>query len=313
MKGMVITDFGGTEVFEQRELDRPEPGPNDVLVEIHATSINPVDTKIRQAGEWANVEPPAVIGYDVSGVVEAVGSEVTDFAVGDEVFYTPYIFEGAGSYAEYHVAPASIVAHKPRSLSHTEAAALPLAGATAWDAIVTNADVTAGETVLIHGTGGVGSHALQIAVASGARVITVSSPETTALAEELGADRAIDYEAESFLEVLESEYDEPVDVVFDTVGGETLAESTAITKPHGRLVTILNPEGDFEQAYLDSMDLHFLFLERGREKLEALARLVEQGRLEPVVDSVHPLEDVARAHELVEAGGLRGKVVLEVQ
>ncbi|MFW5920107.1 MAG: alcohol dehydrogenase catalytic domain-containing protein, partial [Halanaeroarchaeum sp.] len=97
MKGMVITDFGGTEVFEQRELDRPEPGPNDVLVEIHATSINPVDTKIRQAGEWANVEPPAVIGYDVSGVVEAVGSEVTDFAVGDEVFYTPYIFEGAGS------------------------------------------------------------------------------------------------------------------------------------------------------------------------------------------------------------------------
>jgi NADPH:quinone reductase-like Zn-dependent oxidoreductase len=313
MNGMVITDFGGTDVFEQRELDRPEPGPNDVLVAVHATSVNPVDTKIRQAGEWANVSPPEVIGYDVSGVVEAVGSEVTDFAVGDEVFYTPYIFEGVGSYAEYHVAPEAIVAHKPPSLSHTEAAALPLAGGTAWDAIRTNADVTAGETVLIHGTGGVGSHALQVAVASGARVITVSSPETADVAAELGADRVIDYKSESFQDVIDSEYDENVDVVFDTVGGETLADSTAVTKPHGRLVTILNPQGDFEQAYLNSMDLHFLFLERERYKLDALRRLVEQGHLEPVIDSVLPLEDVARAHEMVEAGGLRGKVVLEVR
>ncbi|MFC7230879.1 alcohol dehydrogenase catalytic domain-containing protein [Saliphagus sp. GCM10025308] len=125
MEAMVITDFGGTEVFEQREVDRPTPRPTEILVRVRASSVNPVDCKIRQAGSWAGISPPTVIGYDVSGVVETVGDEVTDFEAGDEVFYTPEIFGEQGSYAEYHVADESIVARKPESLSHEEAAALP--------------------------------------------------------------------------------------------------------------------------------------------------------------------------------------------
>lgn len=309
---MVITEFGGTDVFEERELDRPEPGPTEVLVEVHATSVNPVDTKIRQAGSWANVSPPDVIGYDVSGVVAGVGEAVTDFAVGDEVFYTPEIFVGQGSYAEYHVAEESIVAHKPPSLSHTEAAALPLAGGTAWDAIIERGWVEAGETVLIHGTGGVGAHATQIALASGARVITVSSPETAADMEAFGAARAIDYTDGDPIETIEEEFGEVVDLAFDTVGGETLADSTPVVRPHGRMVSILGPEGDWGAAYQKNFSVELLFLERERYKLEGLGRLVEQGRLEPYIDSVMALSEVARAHEMVEEGGLSGKVVLDV-
>ncbi|USZ72250.1 zinc-binding dehydrogenase [Natronosalvus halobius] len=312
MEAMVITDFGGTEVFEQREVDRPTPGPTEVLVRVHASSVNPVDCKIRQAGSWAGITPPTVIGYDVSGVVEGIGDEVTDFEAGDEVFYTPEIFGEQGSYAEYHVADESIVARKPESLSHEEAAALPLAGGTAWEAIVERGDVTAGETVLIHGAGGVGSHAVQIADAAGARVAARTSPATVEQTEDLGATLAIDYESEEFVEAIESTFDEPVDLVFDTVGGETLVESSDITKPHGRLVTILEPEGEWGTAYQKNLTVEMLFLERDRRPLDGLRRLVEQGRLEPVIDSVLPLSDVAKAHEMVEEGGLTGKIVLSV-
>ncbi|WP_137286621.1 zinc-binding dehydrogenase [Halorussus salinisoli] len=312
MKAMVITDFGGTEVFEQRDVEKPTPGASELLVRVHASSINPVDTKIRQAGSWAGISPPTVIGYDVSGVVEAVGEEVTDFAEGDEVFYTPEIFGEEGSYAEYHTADESIVARKPENLSHTEAAALPLAAATAWEAIVTRGEVEAGETVLVHGAGGVGAHAVQIASASGAQVVATASPETVEQTEDIGATRAIDYESEEFADVIESEFDEPVDLVFDTVGGETLAESTGVVKPHGRMVTILEPEGEWGSAYQKNLDVHMLFLERDRRPLDALRRLAERGQLEPVIDSVLPLEEVAKAHEMVESGGLTGKVVLDI-
>jgi NADPH:quinone reductase-like Zn-dependent oxidoreductase len=312
MEAMVITDFGGTDVFEQRDIDRPTPGPTEVLVRVHASSINPVDTKIRQAGSWADISPPTVIGYDVSGVVEAVGEEVTDFAEGDEVFYTPEIFGEQGSYAEYHTADESIVARKPENLSHTEAAALPLAAATAWEAIVARGDVEAGETVLIHGAGGVGAHAVQIAAASGGQVVATASPETVEQTEDLGATRAIDYESEEFTDVIESEFDDPVDLIFDTVGGETLAESTGVVKPHGRMVTVLEPEGEWGSAYQKNLDVRMLFLERDRRPLDALRRLAERGQLEPVIDSVLPLEDVAKAHEMVESGGLTGKVVVDI-
>lgn len=312
MRAMVISEFGDTDVFEQRDVERPEPGPTEVLVRVHATSVNPVDTKIRAAGEWAGVEPPAVIGYDVSGVVEETGEAVTDFEAGDEVYYTPEIDGTGGSYAAYHAADESIVARKPSSLSHPEAAALPLAGGTAYDAIYARGDVSAGETVLIHGAGGVGSHAVQMADAAGARVIAVASPETVEQTEDLGAVRAIDYEDEEFVGVIEREFDEPVDVVFTTVGGETLAASMAVVRPHARLVTILEPEGDWGAAYQRNPTVHMLFLERQRRTLDGMRRLAERGQLEPVVDRVVPLDEVARAHELVEEGGLTGKIVLDV-
>ena len=313
MKAMIIKAFGGSDVFEPQELPKPQPGANQVLVNVHATSINPVDFKIRQAGSWAGVKPPAIIGYDVSGVIEAVGEEVKDFKVGDEVFYTPEIFGGpAGSYAEYHVANAAIVAHKPINLSHIEAASIPLAGGTAWDALITRANLQVGESVLIHGSGGVGSLAVQIAKAAGARVLVTCSSRMVDLVKELGADCAIDYKSQDFVEVVQQTQEMGVDVVFDTVGGSTLAQSIAVTKPHGRMVSIVNTTGDLFAAHPKNITLHFLFLERARYKLDSLRTLIERGKLKPVIDSVMPLSDVAQAHDRIEQGGLQGKIVLEV-
>lgn len=313
MRAIVMRDFGGPDVLGVQDVDAPRPGAHDVLVRLHASSVNPVDTKIRQAGTWA-VDPPAVIGYDVSGVVEDVGSEVTDFRPGDEVFYTPEIFGGgSGSYAEYHAADQAIVALKPSNLSHTDAASIPLAGGTAWDALVTRANVQPGETVLIHGAGGVGSLGIQIARAAGARVLAVCSDYMLDTAKELGADRAINYKSEDFAPIVEDETGGAgVDVVFDTVGGDTLANSIPVTKPHGRMVTILGPSGDLGPAYLKNITLHFLFLERARYKLDRLRTLLERGQLRPVVDSVRPIEETAEAHRRLEAGGVKGKIVLQI-
>lgn len=313
MKAMIIKAFGGSDVFEPQDMPKPQPGANQVLVKVHATSINPVDFKIRQAGSWAGVKPPAIIGYDVSGVIEAVGEEVKDFKVGDEVFYTPEIFGGpAGSYAEYHVANEAIVAHKPINLSHIEAASIPLAGGTAWDALITRANLQVGESVLIHGSGGVGSLAVQIAKAAGARVLVTCSSRMVDLVKELGADCAIDYKSQDFVEVVQQTQEMGVDVVFDTVGGSTLAQSIAVTKPQGRMVSIVNTTGDLFAAHPKNITLHFLFLERARYKLDSLRTLIERGKLKPVIDSVMPLSDVAQAHDRIEQGGLQGKIVLEV-
>jgi NADPH:quinone reductase-like Zn-dependent oxidoreductase len=158
MKAMLIGEFGGPEVFKAEEVGQPDLRPNDLLVKVHATSVNPVDLKIRQAGQWAGVKPPAIIGYDASGVVEDVGEAVEYFAVGDAVYYTPEVLLGEpGTYAEYHAVNESIVAHKPVNLSHQEAASIPLAGGTAFQALILRAKLRVGESVLIHGCGGVGA------------------------------------------------------------------------------------------------------------------------------------------------------------
>lgn len=314
MRAMVIRDFGAPQVFEERELPTPEPGPNEVLVRVYATSINPVDYKIRRAGSWAGVEPPAVIGYDVSGVVESVGHAVRDFAPGDEVFYTPDIFAGPGSYAEYHVADAAIVAHKPPNLSHVEAAAIPLAGSTAWDSLIKRAGLQVGETLLIHGAGGVGSMAIQIAVAAGARVFVVCSGYMAERVQELGAELTINYHTENFVKVLQEKLGEGgVDLVFDTVGGDTLSRSIEVTRPFGTMVGIVNTEGSLNAAYVKNLILHFVFLQRARYKLNALRALVERGQLKPVIDSILPLNEVAQAHERLESGNVKGKIVLQVR
>jgi len=312
MRAMVITEFGGPEVFEERIMPEPVPGPTGVLVKVHATSINPVDTKIRQAGSWAGVQPPAIIGYDVSGVVEALGDAVEDFEIGDEVFYTPEIFVGQGSYAEYHVADASIVAPKPPSLSHAEAASLPLAGGIAWDSLVVAGGLQVGETVLIHGVGGVGSLAVQIARASGARVIAVCSGYMVDRAKEMGADVAIDYESEDFVAVVVAMVEDGVDLVLDTVGGDVLERSVPLTREFSMLVGIVSTAVDLRKAGSKNVVVQKLFLQRARYKLLALHALVERGQLEPVIDTVMPLEEVAEAHRRLEEGGVKGKIVLQV-
>ena len=309
---MVITAFGGPEVFEARDVPKPDPGPNDVLVKVHATSVNPVDYKIRQAGSWAGVSPPAIIGYDVSGVVEEVGEAVLDLEAGDGVFYTPEIFVGQGSYAEYHAADAAIVAPKPPSLSHAEAASLPLAGGMAWDALQMAGALQVGETVLIHGAGGVGSLAVQIAAASGARVLAVCSGYMVEAVEELGGDVVIDRHEQDFVDVVGDVVPEGVDLVLDTVGGDALNQSIGVTREYGTLVGIVSTSVDLRKAGTSNVTVHKLFLQRARYKLLALHRLVERGQLRPVIDSVLPLEDVGEVHRRVEAGGVRGKIVLEV-
>lgn len=313
MKAMVITGFGGPQVFEEREVPTPEPGPNEVLVKVHAASVNPVDLKIRQAGSWAGVKPPAVIGYDVSGVVEHVGPGVKDFKAGDEVYYTPEIFSGQGSYAEYHVANEAIVARKPPNLSHVEAAAIPLAGGTAWDALATRARLRVGETILIHGAGGVGSLAIQIARAAGARVLVSCSDYMVDLAKELGAERAINYKSEDFVKAVQDATNgSGVDLVLDTVGGDLLTRSLEVTRPFGLMVGIVGTDTGMRAAVRKNITAHYLFLIRARYKLDDLRTLIERDQLKPVVDSTLPLTDVAQAHRRLNQGGVKGKIVLKV-
>ena len=194
MKAMVLTSFGGPEVFEQREVTRPEPGPCDLLVRIVATSANPCDFQTRRGDykEW--VSCPAIIGIDASGVVEAVGSDVTRFKVGDEVFYEMELFTRPGTFAEYNLVDESIVALKPENVSHFEAASLPLVFGTAYGCLIERAKLQIGESVLVHaGAGGVGSVAIQIAKAAGAKVFTTCSTRSVEFVESLGADVVIDY------------------------------------------------------------------------------------------------------------------------
>jgi len=315
MRAIVMRDFGGVEVLEPGEVPRPQVAPGQVLVRVVASGTNPVDTKIRAAGRWARIQPPAVIGYDAAGVVEEVGAGVTDFKPGDEVYYTPEIFGNQlGTYAEYNVVPASIVARKPAGLDFAAAAAVPLAGGTAYEGLVQRLALRPGETVLIHGgAGGVGSFAVQIARACGARVIATSGASNLDTLRRLGADVALDYRQEDVAAVaLRETGGAGVDAVFDTAGGDNIAKSVAATRPFGRLASILTPSGELGPFTMKNLTLHGVFLLRERARLEALARLIERKQVVPLVDEVLPLAEVRKAHQRLDAGHGRGKIVLRV-
>jgi NADPH2:quinone reductase len=274
-----------------------------------------VDAKLRHDGSWAGLKPPVVLGYDASGVVEGTGPGVKEFKAGDEIYFTPEIFGNAlGTYAEWNVVPAAIVAPKPRGLSHTDAAAFPLAAGTAWDALVRRLEVRPGETVLIHGgAGGVGTFAIQIARACGARVIATAGAGNQATLRELGADVCVDYAREDPAAVtLRETGGAGADAVFSTVGGDTIARSIAATRPGGRLATILGISGDLSAFYPRNQTLHGVFLTREGKRLRELSALVEQGKLRAVVDAVLPLAQVGEAHRRLDSGHGRGKLVLEV-
>jgi NADPH:quinone reductase-like Zn-dependent oxidoreductase len=313
---MVITSFGGPEVFQEREVEKPTPGKNEILVKVHATSVNPADCGVRQGIFGPAIALPAILGYDVSGVVEAIGEGVQDFKVGDEVFYAIEIFAGAGGNAEYHVAHASIVTKKPSNLSHQEAASVPVAGGTAWAALISKADIRLGETVLIHGgAGGVGSFGVQIAKAAGAYVYATCGSYDADLVKSIGADRVIDYRTENFVDIIQNETGgKGVDVTFSTVSGPVLAESLKVTKTEGRAVTVTGVEGDLNFAIRKNITVHFVHLDNPRPKLEALRTIIERGQLKPVVGMTFPLNQVAQAHKKLEQGGegVYGKIVLAV-
>ncbi len=319
MNAAVLTRFGGPDAFELREVPVPQVAPRQVRVRVHATAVNPLDYQIRR-GDYVDYVPlPAIIGHDISGVVEEVGSDVSEFAPGDEVYYTPKIFGGAGSYAEQHVADAELVGRKPKNLTHLEAASLTLVGGTVWEALVQRARLRVGETILIHGgAGGVGTIAIQVAKAIGARVVTTALARNHEFVRSLGADDAIDYTAEDYVEaVARLTGGHGVNVVFDTIGGDTLARSPLSLAAFGRVVSLvdLSRPQNLIAAWGKNAAYHFVFTRQNRGKLDALTGLIERDLVRPVVGATLPLSRMGEAHELLENGsahGLRGKVVIDV-
>lgn len=319
MKAMILKAFGGPESFELSDVPKPVPQAGQVLVRVHATSVNPLDYQVRR-GDYPELVPlPAITGHDVSGVVEAVGPGVTAFTPGDEVWYTPQIFDGQGSYAQYHVAAESIIARKPASLSHLEAASLSLVGGTVWEALTVRAALRVGESILIHGgAGGVGHVAIQLAKAIGARVFTTVREANADFARSMGADVVIDYTQEDYVEAIMRETaGHGVDVVFDTIGGDTLARSPDALAQLGRIVSIVDitqPQ-NLVQAWGKNASYHFVFTRQNRGKLDELSALVDRGQLRPHVGAVYSLADIPLAHARLESpnNGLLGKIAIAVE
>jgi NADPH:quinone reductase len=315
MHAMVLPRFGGPDLFEAREVERPSPGPGEVLVRVVATAVNPVDAKLRADGRRMALQPPVILGYDVAGVVEEIGPGVSAFRPGDEVYYTPEIFGNQrGSYAEFNAAPAAIVARKPAGLSFEEACAIPLAGGTAWEAIVRRLAIRPGETVLIHGAaGGVGTFAVQFAKAAGARVLATASAPNHGTLRELGADIAIDYRGQDAVEVaLADTGGRGVDAAFDIQGDRLVARCLPAVRPFGRVACVLAPQGGLDLLYQKNIALHGVFLTREGARLEEMRPLFERGQARAVIDQVLRLEQVGEAHARLDTGHGRGKVVLRV-
>jgi NADPH:quinone reductase-like Zn-dependent oxidoreductase len=306
MRAISQDHAGGPEVLHEVVLPKPEPVPTEILVRVRAAGVNPVDAKTRARGVLAGGGPPFVVGWDVSGVVEAVGGGVTLYRPGDEVFGMPRFPHQAGAYAEYVTAPSRHFTHKPAALDHVHAAALPLVGLTAWQSLVETADVRPGQRVLVHAAaGGVGHVAVQIAKARGAHVIGTASAAKHDFVRSLGADEVVDYTRVDFASVVRD-----VDVVFDTVGGDIGIRSVPTVKPDGIIVTILWPTLPDLAAAAGDVRTAAVLVEPDRHGMLALADLVERGLLRAEVEATLPLADAARAHERIENGRTTGKIVL---
>lgn len=308
MKAVRIHRYGPREelVFEDAPL--PVLAPDEVLIRVVGASVNPVDWKIRE-GELKEIPHamPLTLGWDVSGVVSAAGNLVRRFKIGDSVYSRPDIARN-GTYAEYVAVRAAEIAFKPTTISHIEAASLPLAAITAWQALVDVCKLKAGQRVLIHAAaGGVGSLAVQIARMRGAYVIGTASAANKHFVLSLGANEFIDYRTQT----LESAIEEPLDAVFDTVGGKAQEASFPLLKTGGVLVSIISPPPR-EMAEKYGVRGALLFIGPNAEVLEQLAKVVDEGKVRPIIGAEFALEDIAKAHALSEAGHMRGKIVLHV-
>jgi len=315
MRAIVYDTFGGPDVLHLREVALPEPGPGQVRVAISAAGTNPVDAQNRQDGSWADLHPPVIPGCDASGVIDVIGPGVRRFAPGDEVFYmVDFLNNASGTYAEYHVVDAALIARKPQSLTHVEAAALPLAAGTAYETIIRRLALTRGEWVLLYGAaGGVGSLALQMAVAQGAHVIAVACAQHHPLLSALGALACLDYTTQDVLAEAQRIAGRKLDAVADFVGGETLAESLAVIRPYGRAASSVGVRGDLDRLLDLNLTLHGILVRPEQRRLEAFDRLVSTGALRPIIDQVLPLQEAAQAHRRLESGHGQGKIVLVVR
>ena len=312
MKALQIRQYGGKDVLElNQNVAKPVAGEGQVLVEVHAASINPVDWKIR-AGYLQKMAPltmPATLGGDVSGIVAAVGASVSNLKVGDRVYgYASRLSGGSGSFAEFVAAKPTTLALAPRNAGFVEAAALPLVGASALQAIEQHIKLQRGQKILIHGgAGGIGSVAIRLAKSIGAYVATTAKADDRAYVQELGADEVIDYKKEAFEAKLTN-----FDAVFDTIGGDTMEKSFKVLRKGGTLVSMLG-QASSELAQKTGVTAIGQLTHITTEALKRLAQLVDGGTIKVRVGKVFPLDKAKEAFELIEEGHARGKVVLEIK
>ena len=306
MKAVIIREYGGPEVLKLEDVARPEPKENEVLVRVIAAGVNPIDAIIRE-GTYAKefgAHLPLVPGYDIAGVVEKAGAKITKLKAGDAVY--GYVRRGGG-YAEYAVATEEEVSLKPKSISFVSAAAVPVAGLTAWQALIDAAKLKAGQTVLIHGgSGGVGTMAIQIAKARGAHVVATASTPNQDLLKELGADVAIDYTKVKFEEAAKD-----VDVVLDSVGRDTLARSYGVVKKGGFIATLVSR---LDQAELDKRGIRgaSIMAKPNAKELVEITKLIEEKKIRPVVTRMISLADAVNAQQQIATHHTRGKIVLRI-
>ena len=307
MHAMRQDEFGGPEVLTWQEVDRPKPGISEVLIRVKAAGINPTDYKHRQQERFLGT-PPYTLGWDVAGVVEAVGLGVTIWEPGDEVFgMLPYP-KGAGSHAEFVLAPARSVVRKPESIDFVQAGALPLVSLTARQALIDTAQLQSGQRVLVHAAaGGVGHVAVQIAKAYGATVYGTASAGKHDFLRSIGVDHPIDYHTEDFVEVASG-----MDVVFDMIGGDTQLRSLRALAPGGTLVSIVPvpAQGLFDLAGELGVTAKLLLVEADQAGMLGVAELADQGKLRAEIAATFPLERAVEAHTLIETGRTVGKIVL---
>jgi NADPH:quinone reductase-like Zn-dependent oxidoreductase len=310
MQAVRMHEFGGPEVLKVEDVPRPDPADGEVLIRVHGAGINPIDGKVR-AGLTRGSIPhalPLIPGWDLSGTIEWVGPHVRGFEHGDEV-YTRLDVRRDGAYAEYVAVPATDLARKPRTIDHLHATAVPLAGLTAWQALFepSHAELANGQTVLIHGgAGGVGHFAVQLAKWRGARVIATGSEGNEGFLRELGADVFIDHANERFEAVARE-----VDVVLDTVGGDTQLRSFTVLRKGGILVTTVEaPPAEEAERY--GVRASRVSAQTNVRHLRELAGLIDARVVRPAVSRILPLSQARKAHELLQAGHVRGKLVLDV-
>src|SRR5213596_1675558 len=308
MKAIVIHEYGGPEVLKYEDVPRPDPKDDQILVRVIAAGVNPVDGMIR-SGMFAKYEKaafPMIPGADVAGIVEKVGGKITKFKVGDPV-YAYVSLKNGGGYAEYAVATEGEASPKPKSLTHVEAAAVPVVALTAWQALVDTANLSAGQTVLIHGgSGGVGTFAIQIAKARGAKVIATASTANQDLLKQLGADVAIDYTKQKFEDIAKD-----VDVVMDTVGEDTLARSYGVVKKGGFIVSLVaRPDrAELEKHGIRGAPMSVV---PNSDELAEITKLIDAKKVKVIVSQTFALADAAKAQEQAATGHTRGKIVLKV-
>ena len=304
MRAVRIGSYGNEEVLKLAEVEKPKPGENQLLVKVKAAAVNPVDWKIRDGlGEMFGMKLPLILGCEVAGTVEAVGNAVKDFAVGDDVY--GYLSAYSGGYAEYVAAAASEFVRKPKQIDFDTAASLSVGALTAWQGIFDHGKLASGQRILITGaSGAVGSMAVQLAKVKGAHVIGTGSGRNEEFVRKLGADEFIDYKKTKFEKEVSS-----VDVVFDTVGGETQERAFQTLKGGGVLVSTVNPPSE-EKAKEFGVKVSMVTVTPKPDQLAEINQLVDSGKLRVRVATVLPVAEVKKAHQLSASGHADGKIIL---